>query len=363
MTAIHSSEIILPTHKSEEKNADCDYTLFSSVTKDHTPALFSSTSFFPPSFIVEGYPSSAVFINIYDLLEWNEFLYVVGLGAHHVGVQVYGVEFAYGSTESGSGVAECTPGYFPPQMWREQLALGMTSLSKEEVEVVVQRFMQDPQWSGTAYRLMSHNCIHFAEALLSILQPQRVSTSSPSSPSSSTFSSLDASETSEASTSHADASPVDTGGASVVIDSPHSSPLSSMASPDGASKRSTEFYDGLTQGGVSVVASDSALPLRFSADSTGQGERVNRTHSLGSNAAATVEAAPTPATGGTPPHRAHVSRSTTVGPLSSSKIFYWIPPYLYRLQTVGLRFLPLCVQSWLENQTVESNPATESSAV
>lgn len=348
-------------YDSEKAKANANYELFGSVSSDSNSTTFSSTLFQPPSFMVEGYPSSTVFINIYDLVEWNEWLYGFGLGAHHIGVHVYDVEYAYGATDSGTGVVKCTPGYFPPLMWREQLALGVTTLPKEEVETRVQRFMRDPQWNGTAYRLMSHNCIHFAETLLSLLQPQKISSVPVSSSSSRTFSSLDTKEGREGNTIHRCSTPVitsDVNTSTIAMCGTHSLPSLDTVSPERASMQKADFYDGYKQNAVSVAPSE-IMPTFHSVDgSVGNGEQVATTNAVDGG-----EAAPTIVRAGTPTHRRNDVPSPSAGRPASSQNFFWVPPHVYRLQTLGLRFLPMFMQQWLEEQTVESNQAAIESGV
>ncbi len=46
-----------------------------------------------------------VIVNVYDLNNINEYLWQIGLGAYHSGVEIEGREFSFGA---GSGVFEMT---------------------------------------------------------------------------------------------------------------------------------------------------------------------------------------------------------------------------------------------------------------
>lgn len=118
-----------------------------------------------------GYPPNAVFLNVYDISELNACLTSIGLGAHHAGVEVYGTEYAFGACLEGPGVMRNVPRLCPPHILREQLALGVTTLTEEEVMALVHRLSTNPEWLGSRYSLLRHNCLHFAEAFLVALHP------------------------------------------------------------------------------------------------------------------------------------------------------------------------------------------------
>eukprot|EP00931_Biecheleriopsis_adriatica_P073918 TRINITY_DN48117_c0_g1_i1.p1 TRINITY_DN48117_c0_g1~~TRINITY_DN48117_c0_g1_i1.p1 ORF type:complete len:418 (-),score=92.65 TRINITY_DN48117_c0_g1_i1:54-1307(-) len=84
-------------------------------------------------------------------------------GLYHAGAEVYGVEWAYGSTqEPGGGVYGAPPRLNPQHTYRATVVMGPTSLSKQEVNDALQELRVD--WKGTEYNLLHHNCLDFANA-------------------------------------------------------------------------------------------------------------------------------------------------------------------------------------------------------
>lgn len=51
-------------------------------------------------------PSTEVILNVYDLIEHNDWTYWCGVGVFHSGVEVFGVEYAYGGHEYDAPGAE-----------------------------------------------------------------------------------------------------------------------------------------------------------------------------------------------------------------------------------------------------------------
>ncbi|KEG13608.1 hypothetical protein DQ04_00901100 [Trypanosoma grayi] len=118
------------------------------------------------------YPENTVFLNVYDITEANNVLYHAGLGVHHTGVEVYGMEIAFGRCEEGPGVFQTMPKQTEPHIFREQLVLGETQLTREQVCSLVEEFRANTtQWSGRAYHLIRNNCNCFSEAFAKRLLP------------------------------------------------------------------------------------------------------------------------------------------------------------------------------------------------
>ncbi|GET86389.1 hypothetical protein, conserved [Leishmania tarentolae] len=129
--------------------------------------------------ISEGYDEAArqpnaVFVNVYDITTANSWLWSVGLGVHHAGIQVYGKEYQYGCCEEGNGIRAVEPRHSPPHIFREQFFVGQTPLRALEVQDLVSRLEECGAWQGDKYHLVKHNCIHFAHAFCGALLPPHV---------------------------------------------------------------------------------------------------------------------------------------------------------------------------------------------
>lgn len=169
-------------------------------------------------------PSSAVYLNVYDLIEHNDWTYWCGVGIFHSGVEVYGVEYAYGGHEyDAPGALQgmqgppgckardvallCLSGYAqgprgsartgrrlpsgaPPSFrmstgvfatnprqapgtvtFREPVLVGETDMTPREVYAMVQELGQI--FRGNAYHLLQQNCNTFSDELCYRLTGQR----------------------------------------------------------------------------------------------------------------------------------------------------------------------------------------------
>ncbi|KAI3773468.1 hypothetical protein L1987_47998 [Smallanthus sonchifolius] len=104
--------------------------------------------------------SVPVYLNVYDLTSMNGCAYWLGLGVYHSGVQVYGVEYAFGSHEqSTTGIYEGEPKQCEGFTFRKQILIGWTEMSLTEIR----RFMEERarDYRGNSYELFTRNCNHF----------------------------------------------------------------------------------------------------------------------------------------------------------------------------------------------------------
>ncbi|GER37592.1 PPPDE putative thiol peptidase family protein [Striga asiatica] len=105
-----------------EKSARC-FCLFSKVKSDDDVTI-----------------SSPVYLNVYDLTPINGYLYWAGLGIFHSGVEVHGVEYAFGAHDySSSGVFEVEPRQCPGFQFRKSIFIGSTKLDATQVREFMER--------------------------------------------------------------------------------------------------------------------------------------------------------------------------------------------------------------------------------
>lgn len=104
-------------------------------------------------------------VNVYDLTPQNNVMYWMGVGVYHTGVEVHGVEYAFGGHDYDlSGVFATNPREAPGQaIFRETIHVGETNLSPAEVQRLIQKMGQ--QYKGNRYHLLQRNCNHFTNDL------------------------------------------------------------------------------------------------------------------------------------------------------------------------------------------------------
>ncbi|XP_021768009.1 deSI-like protein At4g17486 isoform X1 [Chenopodium quinoa] len=105
---------------------------------------------------------TAVYLNVYDLTPVNDYLYWVGLGVFHSGIEVHGMEYGYGAHEyPTSGVFEVEPRSCPGFIFRKAIPLGSTDMSRTEFRSFMQGLAS--KYHGDAYHLIAKNCNHFTD--------------------------------------------------------------------------------------------------------------------------------------------------------------------------------------------------------
>ena len=106
-----------------------------------------------------------VYLNTYDLIEQNKWLHCFGMGIYHSGVEVYGLEVAFGGHPYDSpGIFATHPRGAPGCVqFRESICLGPTSLTRAEVKQLLVQLGR--KYKGNSYNLLQCNCNTFAEEL------------------------------------------------------------------------------------------------------------------------------------------------------------------------------------------------------
>ncbi|WOL06432.1 deSI-like protein [Canna indica] len=101
-----------------------------------------------------------VHLNVYDLTPFNGYAYWFGLGIYHSGVQVHGVEYAYGAHEHPTtGIFEGEPRQCPGFAFRKSILIGRTDLGPREVRALMEEMAAE--YTGITYNLITKNCNHF----------------------------------------------------------------------------------------------------------------------------------------------------------------------------------------------------------
>ncbi|GER25717.1 PPPDE putative thiol peptidase family protein [Striga asiatica] len=103
-----------------------------------------------------------LYLNVYDLTPINHYLYWLGLGIYHSGIEVHGMEYGFGAHEfSTSGVFEVEPRSCPGFIFRRSILLGSTDMSRSEFRSFMEHLSN--KFHGDTYHLISKNCNHFTD--------------------------------------------------------------------------------------------------------------------------------------------------------------------------------------------------------
>jgi hypothetical protein len=104
---------------------------------------------------------TVVILNVYDLSPVNDYLYAMGMGLHHSGVEILGKEYSFAS---GGGVFDSTPKDAPGAKFRESIELGSFDGGQAELSSAISDLREE--FGPDRYNLIKRNCNHFANALV-----------------------------------------------------------------------------------------------------------------------------------------------------------------------------------------------------
>ncbi|XXG78570.1 hypothetical protein AAC387_Pa08g2493 [Persea americana] len=103
-----------------------------------------------------------VYLNVYDLTPANDYFYWAGIGIFHTGIEVYGVEYAFGAHDyPSSGVFEVEPRQCPGFKFRKSIFMGTTILDPNQIREFMER--HSVNYNGNTYHLIAKNCNHFCK--------------------------------------------------------------------------------------------------------------------------------------------------------------------------------------------------------
>lgn len=135
-------------------------------TPRRSETLLRASSLFFPDSLTEPVE---VTMNVYDVglkvsvQTLNGVLHMLGNGAYHVAVQVYGLEWSFGSCEEDTGVFRSVPRECQDHHYRSSQVLGTVQKTRRDVEELLQAM--SAEWQGEDYDLLHKNCCHFSDAL------------------------------------------------------------------------------------------------------------------------------------------------------------------------------------------------------
>lgn len=111
-------------------------------------------------------------MNVYDLTPANDYLFPIGLGLHHTGIEIMGREYSYGS--GGGGIFESPPKMAPGARFRCQIELGSYEGGTKELNQALDELRSSNNSNNNTYtggygpndyNLIARNCNHFCNAL------------------------------------------------------------------------------------------------------------------------------------------------------------------------------------------------------
>jgi len=92
----------------------------------------------------------------------NGLLKPLGTGIFHCGVEVYGYEWSYSNTRSGTGdgVFCCMPTLCEGHDYSEPLSMGVTTMSRSSIMDLISLLKRE--WQVHEYHTLRRNCCHFS---------------------------------------------------------------------------------------------------------------------------------------------------------------------------------------------------------
>lgn len=98
-------------------------------------------------------------LNLYDLSPANSYLFPIGMGLHHSGIEIMGSEYTFAS---GSGIFSHSPREANGAIFRESIELGLFDGGSRDVDYIISHLRGD--FGGDTYNIISKNCNHFSNS-------------------------------------------------------------------------------------------------------------------------------------------------------------------------------------------------------
>ncbi|PIC28211.1 hypothetical protein B9Z55_020204 [Caenorhabditis nigoni] len=120
---------------------------------------------------------TVVRLNVYDMYWLNDYASNIGVGIFHSGIEIFGVEYAYGGHPyQFSGVFENSPQDAEELgetfKFKESIVVGETEHSTTDVRRLIKALGED--FRGDRYHLISRNCNHFSAVLARALTGKEI---------------------------------------------------------------------------------------------------------------------------------------------------------------------------------------------
>lgn len=127
-----------------------------------SPSSSSSSNSSERNYMNMDSDDTQVLLNVYDLTPVNHYSIWLGVGIFHSGIQVYGMEYAFGAHDYPiSGVFEVEPKSCPGFIYRCTIPLGHINKSPTEFREFIENVASE--YHGDTYHLISKNCNHFTD--------------------------------------------------------------------------------------------------------------------------------------------------------------------------------------------------------
>lgn len=120
---------------------------------------------------IHSHTPERVILNTYHLIKsrTNRFLYKIGFGLFHTGVEVYGTEYSFGQAmevDQISGVFLVAPKQ-ALSAYHKSIDLGVTTMTPGQVAALIAKL--EHEWTCDTYHVLHNNCNHFTRHLCRLL--------------------------------------------------------------------------------------------------------------------------------------------------------------------------------------------------